>query len=879
MKITHLRTNHIVNPIGYMVDMPTVSYVVEESTGNKQCCARIEVATDSAFNGVVYDTGKCDYICPLGHDIKIDLGPYTRYYWRVTVWADNGDTGTSDVAYFETGKLGESWTAQWIAAPFDKAVHPLIVKDFAVPTGLVSARAYICGLGVYELEINGKKVGSDYLEPFYNDYNNWIQYITYDVTDCLINGDNRIGLALGNGWYKGRFGFMAGMGELYGDQMKCIAEIRLTLSDGSVQVIHTDTSWLCKAGPVQESSIYDGEVYDANQATCGWSKFGTNDGFVNAVIADAPAGALTARLSPPNTIIEKIKPVELIHTPIGETVIDFGQIMTGWVEFDVDLPKGSVVKLQYGEIMQKDVFYNDNLRSAKQAYTYTSDGKKAHVRPYFTFYGFRFVKVEGIDKINLDDFIGCVIHSDIGFTGCIETSNEKVNKLFKNTIWGQRGNFLDVPTDCPQRDERMGWTGDAQIFASTASYHMYTPAFYRKYMYDMLLEQREREGSVPHVVPDVLTAITNKQPELKRGPFGKADGSCAWADAATVIPWTVYMFYGDTALLAEQYESMKLWVDYIKMIDETECGGKRLWTHGFHFADWLALDNPVQGQMGGVMGGTDVYYIASCYYYYSATLTAKAAVVLGNAADAAHYTQLADEVKAAIQKEYFTATGRLAANTQTGYVLALFLGLVPEVFQERAIEALKNKFKENRDHLDTGFVGTGYLCNTLSQIGMTDLAYTLLLHEDYPSWLYEVNMGATTIWERWNSVNPDGLLSDTGMNSLNHYSYGAIADWMYRYMCGINAEKPGFKSAILAPIPDARFDYAKARYDSATGTYQCGWKRDGDKIIYTVTVPFDATATFKLPAPAAATINGNACESLATCGCVTLTKGTYEIIA
>lgn len=875
MRVGHLRTNHLTDPLGFWMGKPEVSWVVEESSGKKQAAARIEVSLEENFENLVYDSGKREEISSLGFTLDLECAPRTRYYWRVTVWADNGDTGTSSPAWFETGKMEEKWEAKWIQAPFDKEVHPLFQKNFHIPGKIKEARAYVTGLGLYEIYFNGQKAGEEYLAPFYNDYNLWIQYQTYDITALLSEGDNAVGAMLGNGWYKGRFGFVEGMKELYGDRMQLLAEIRITLEDGTEMVVGTDEGWSCHPSPVLESSIYDGEVYDARKETAGFATTACDlSDFVMVLPADVPKGRLMERQSPPLTKQEKLVPV-LIHTPAGEQVLDFGQVMTGWMEFDCDLPEGREILLQCGELLQYDNFYNENLRTAKEELRFISNGKKAHVRPHFTFYGFRYIKVTGLDEVCPEDFAGYVIHSDLERIGKVETSNEKVNKLFCNALWGQKGNFVDVPTDCPQRDERMGWTGDAQAFAATACFNMYTPAFYSKYLYDMLLEQREQEGSVPHVVPDILGQIRT----IMGKPEEMQNGSCAWGDAATVIPWTLYLFYGDKSLLESQYENMKRWTDFIKEQDETKCGGRRLWTCGFHFADWLALDNLDRESS---FGGTDCYYVASAYYYYSATMTAKAARVLGYGEDALYYEQLAGEIKEAIRKEYFTENGRIAVDTQTAMVVALYMGFVPEEHRERLTADLKKKLEDNKLHLNTGFVGTCYLCPTLSANGLKEYAYTLLLNEDFPSWLYEVNMGATTVWERWNSVLPNGLVSDTGMNSMNHYAYGAIVEWMYRYMAGINPveEAPGFKKAVLRPQTDRRFEWVDGVYESAAGTYRCGWKQEGDSVICQVEVPFDAEAEF-IPEAGLKEyrVNGIEPDAWAKDGKILLTSGKYEITA
>ena len=833
MKIRNLRTNHLENPLGYRMEKPLLTWTAEDSTGACQRAARVQIAMDESFAGCVYDSGLRGDISSLGFVPEIELAPRTRYWWRVEVVADDGDRALSEPAWFETGKRGEAWSAKWIRAPFDADVHPILERGFELPGKPVRARIYAVGLGVYELSLNGAAVGDEVLAPFYNDYNLWVQVQTYDVTELLQAGSNRLGAWLGNGWYRGRFGFGEKTECIYGDHMQLLLELRAEMPDGREIVVGSDEDWRCRRSPVVESNIYDGEVYDARLEGLTES--------VPAVEAQPPVGPLSDRLSPPLRRCGRVPAKELVHTPAGELVLDFGQEMTGWVEFDCDLPEGASVTLEFGELLQRGNFYRANLRTAKARFTYISGGKPAHVRPHFTFYGFRYARVTGMADVRPENFVGQVIHSDLAVTGKIETSNPKVNQLFHNAFWGQIGNFLDVPTDCPQRDERMGWTGDAHVFAPTASFNMYTPAFYEKYLYDMRLEQRELGGAVPHVVPDVIDQIER----VKRGnPNPTSYGSCGWGDAAIGIPWTMYEFYGDREMLARQYENMKMWTDWIREQDEAHCGGRRLWTCGFHYADWLALDNPVQDSS---FGGTDPYYIASAYYYSAARTTSRAAKVLGRDEEAAEYAKLAEEVREAFRKEFFTPTGRVAERTQTAMVMALCMDLVPEEHRQRVRDDLRRKIADRDDHLDTGFLGTYYLCRTLTDNGMGDVAYTLLLNEDYPSWLYEVNMGATTVWERWNSVLPSGLVSDTeGMNSMNHYAYGSVVEWMYRCMCGLNPVEraPGFKRARIAPSVDGRFDWVKASYDSAAGLYECGWRREDGRVVYDVRVPFDCEAEF-----------------------------------
>lgn len=842
MKISKLRTNHIENPIGYELGQPTVSWIVSEAKGKKSVGARIEVSADKEFQNVLYDSGKIADADSLGFTLPIKTEEGVRYYWRVQVWDDAGEEAVSETAFFETACSMKE--GKWIQAPFSQDIHPLFRKSCSLSEKPEKVRLYVTGLGLYEAYINGKKVGEEYLTPFYNDYNLWVQYQTYDVTEMLCEGENVLGMMLGNGWYKGRFGFERPNGDLYGDSFALLAELHLEYKDGRKEVIKTDESWLCAPSPVQESSIYDGEIYDSRKEIEDWALVGADESsFVPAKVMEDFSKPLSPRFSLPLKVMKKQKPIRLLQTPAGEQVLDFGQVMSGWVEFICNEKEGQEVFLQFGEILQDDNFYNENLRSAKQEYHYISNGKKCLVRPYFTFYGFRYVKVTGMMKISLDDFTGCVIYSEMETTGEVQTSDPKVNQLFKNAFWGQIGNFLDVPTDCPQRDERMGWTGDAQIFCATANFNTYTPAFYRKYMHDLNLEQETLGGSVPHVVPDIVGQIRSKVKE-KKEYWMTSHGSCAWGDAAVVIPWNLYKSFGDKKLLEEQYQGMKQWVDYIRKEDVEKCGGRYLWAVGFHFADWLALDNYRETNFGA----TDNYYVASAYYYDCARTVSKAAHVLGKTEDEVYYAELAEKICGAIQREYFTPSGRCAVDTQTAMVLALYMDFVPNEYRERLIRDLHKKLEEENMHLTTGFVGTAFLCNALTESGLAKDAYTLLLNEDYPSWLYEVNMGATTVWERWNSVLPDGHLSGTGMNSMNHYAYGAIVEWMYRYMCGVNPREdaPGYKKFVVKPYVDSRFEYAQMTYDSASGKIESGWKKTETGYEFHVVVPFDTEAEFIL---------------------------------
>ncbi|MCH5352537.1 MAG: family 78 glycoside hydrolase catalytic domain [Acutalibacter sp.] len=895
MKITQLRTNHVKRPFGMALERPIFSWVAEETAAKKQTAAQI-VVKDCAGT-VVFDSGKREDISSLGFEAPMELKPRTRYSWEVTVWADNGDCASAS-DWFETAKETEPWQAKWIAADFqDKEQHPLLKKDFAISGEIVCARAYACGVGIYELEINGQKAGDEYLLPGYHCYDANLEYQTFDVTDLLTSGENTVGLALGPGWYKGDIVFDR-YHDLYGDTMQAICELHILKKDGSEQVVISDESWKSYPSPVLFSNIYDGEHYDARRLVAGWSSPRCEQEGFGVVVRDEKT-PLVARSSPKIVKKQEFAPVEIIRTPKNELVLDFGQNMTGWVEFVCHEPSGAEVKLTYSEVMQNDCFYRDNLRSAKAEYIYLSDGTTRRVRPHFTFYGFRFVLVEGVEDVRPEDFSACHIRSDIDPIGHIETDNPLINRLFLNGLWGQYDNFLDVPTDCPQRDERLGWTGDAAIISATACKNIYMPAFFHHFIQNVGIEQGYHGGSVPFFVPapkpvtasgelgiDVdpadfmgiapddqaaLNAALNKYPPLKEAmdklpeeerpaylekiigenmSFIKNNdkGTAIWSDVATMMPWAVYENYGDVNLLRREYPVMKTWVERIRRDDKLD-GDRGLWLRGTQLGDWLALDRE-DGDTQNPFGATSLPYTATAFYWYSTSLTAKAAKALGLTEDQKEYEALCEKIKAAFLEEYFEADGTLKIPaTQTACVLSLFFELYPEGKRDAVVRTLRELLKKNNMHLNTGFCGTPFLCRALSDNGANEDAYTLFLNTDYPSWLYEVKMGATTVWERWNSILPDGSISGTGMNSLNHYAYGSIADWMYRNLCGLNPceDAPGYKKAVIRPQPDPRVRFAKMHLDSAAGRYEIHWRYDGDELHVDVTVPFDCEAELQLP--------------------------------
>ncbi len=824
MKIVHLRVNHLKNPMGYDFPYLVLSWKIIEARAGFSDQVQVIISETSDMSKTVYDSGIMNNFrqCQINADIK--LKPRTRYFWKVSVRNQDGESAESKISWFETAKREEAWEAHFIGTEEDRQKMPVLYRDFQVESSLKRARLYIFGAGLYEVEINGRKAGDEYLLPGYHSYDLRMEYQTFDITEFLRKGNNRISILLGEGWYKGRFGFDDVYFNLYGEQKKCIAEIYLEDMSGKTEKICTDENWKACTSCVGENGIYDGEHQDAGRKA---------EELVVKVLKDDTA-LLTERTNPPVRKVQEIFPVSEVNHKDGYLLLDFGESITGWVEFHGGLEEGQKIRLQYGEVLQKENFYRENLRTAKAEFVYIADGKEKTVRPHFTYYGFRYVKVEGLKDSQRLSFRAYRLMSDIEETGKIKTSNEKVNQLFSNTIRSQKCNFLDIPTDCPQRDERMGWTGDVNIFANSACFHMDSSAFFRHYAKSLYEEQKLLKGAVPFFAPRPKVPVRENT-----NPFYLDSGACIWGDVAAGLPWTLYQYYGDRALLKEQYPMMKMWVEYIRgRAKENEIPD--LWQNDRHLGDWLALDN---GNIHNPIGMTDSGFLASACYYQSVQTVARAGRVLA-LEEEKEYRELADRIKAAFFKYYFTEEGRLnTVVTQTACAFLLYIGLYPKDSRAYLAEELKRLIIENGGHLNTGFMGTPVLCPALSENGFNTLAYDLLLNEDYPGWLYEVNLGATTVWERWNSLDENGVISGTGMNSLNHYAYGSIADWMYRYMCGFKPTMGEDVKMVIKPMPDKRFSFVKGSFESIFGTYLSEWTYEEKKgFRYRIEIPFNANA-------------------------------------
>lgn len=846
MKVIGLKVNGLVNPVGFAYERIFCSWKVTDTSAKKSVNVKLEVSECPGFCSILAAVEGAD-LNPVETEIKLQLAPRTTYYWRVTVTGDNGESATSDPAVFETGKMDEPWQAKWIAPRAEDTFHPVFTKEFASDKKVKRARIYVCGLGLYEAYLNGTKIGNEHLAPFLNDYIEAYQYETYDITDLLAS-DNKLSIMLGKGWYMGLFGLDL-KEKNFGDRMMAIAELHVEYEDGSEEVIATDESWKYCGSDVEESGIYFGEIYNHKL----WD--GRDNACKQAEPAKAP-GKLVERYSMPVVVKEELAVQEIIHTPAGETVLDFGQNHSGFMQFEADFEAGTTVTFECAEILQEGNFYHDNYRDAESKFVYVSDGRKETVRPHFTFFGYRYLKVTGWPgEITGADVVSKVIYSDLERTGYIETSSEKINRLYLNCIWGQKSNFIDLPTDCPQRSERLGWTGDAQVFAPTASYNMDTRAFYHKFFKDLRSEQLRAGGAIANYIPSM----------------GAGGASSVWGDVGTFVPTEMYRTFGALESIREHYPMMRDWCEYMYRVDE-EKGGRRLFLNGFQFGDWLALDGITEQSF---KGSTDDDYLGTVYYYQSTKITGEMAERLGYAEDAQKYKKRAGEIREAIFTEYFTPSGRLAMDTQASYIIALKFGLYLD--KEKLIGQFKDRLKKDCYQIRCGFVGAPLLCVTLCECGMADLAYHFLFQEGFPSWLYCVNLGATTIWERWNSLLADGTCSGTGMNSFNHYSYGSVVEFFYAYIAGIRAAEPGYRRAVIAPEPSMKFRYFNCSYDSVSGRYVSNWKiaEDGTFTMH-VEIPFGCEADVRLPRCDGKAVAGAEGLAVGEDGCVTLAAGAYE---
>ncbi|VBB07186.1 bacterial alpha-l-rhamnosidase [Lucifera butyrica] len=842
-KVIQVKMNYMDEAAG-VVKMPVLSWQLSSDKRNiSQKAYKLQLAEDETFFSVLYDSGVVDSGESLQADIEnFVLQTAARYFVRVKV-QDNENSWSewSLPVSFVSGLVDNNWRGIFISAETeadaDQSKGTYLRKDIYIGKKVKEAYAYTTALGLYHFFINGQKVGADQMTPGWTSYQERLLYQTYDVTRLLQEGANTLGTHLGAGWYKGLMGFNH-IRNIYGKVTAFLAQVHVKYEDGTEDIFVTDESWQGSDSPVIFSEIYDGEIYDATLEQDGWSCAGFDCSLWHGVnIVEYEKVLLQPQYASRPGVNDRIPAKRIFTTPKGETVVDFGQNMTGWIEFSVDGKRGDKVQLKCFEVLDSNGnAYFANLRAAKETVIYIckGDGKEVF-HPSFTFQGFQFAQiVEYPGAPQLENFIAYTVHSVMESTGSFECSNQDITQLQHNILWGLKGNFLDVPTDCPQRDERLGWTGDAQIFCRTACFLKNTYAFYEKWLKDVAADQTE-EGGVPHVVPDLLTGDFKGDWLLRQGTHSAA----AWADAAVVVPWTVYLTYGDKNIIRQQYVSMKKWVDF--MHSHAENG---IWKFKLQFGDWVALD----AEEGSYFGATPNELVCSAYYAYSTLLFAKMAKAIGKDGDYEVYLARYNGIKRDYQQNFFDNEGNLKAQTQTAHVVSLYFDLVREKYKAKIAANLVKLIQKENGHLVTGFVGTPYICHALSQNGYVKEAYDLLLKDDFPSWLYQVKRGATTIWEHWDGLKPDGTMWSADMNSFNHYAYGAIGEWLYRAAAGIEIDEnaPGYKHILLKPLFGGGLSYVKAAYQSVYGEVGIHWQLNGKKGSIKINVPVNTTATLYL---------------------------------
>ncbi len=757
--------------------------------------------------------------------------------WKVRVWDRDGqESPWSAPGLWQMGLLQASdWRGRWIGAdtPRDPTAEGLVLpppaclrRTFSVAEAPVRATAFVTARGVYELTLNGARVGDAVLTPGWTDYTKRIAYQTYDVTGMLTEGENALGATLGDGWYSGYVGFDKQRGH-YGDRPELLLQMDIEYADGRRESLVSDGTWQVATGPIVYSDMLMGEKFDARIAPTDWQR---------VRVSECPTGqvALVAQHDPPVRVTQDLAPQAVTESTPGVFLFDMGQNMVGWARLTVEAPAGTEVRLRFAEMLQPDgTLYVTNLRGARQTDTYICAGGGVEMwEPHFTFHGFRYVEMTGWPGTPpLDALTGRVVHSDTPPAGDFECSDAMVNQLQRNIVWGQRGNFLSIPTDCPQRDERLGWMGDAQIFVRTATGNMDVAAFFEKWMQDVE-DAQSAEGSFPDIAPHPMGMS-----------FVQNAGAPAWGDAGVIVPWTIFQVYADTEILRRCYPAMTRWMASLESANPDG-----LWEHqrGNDYGDWLSIaaDTP-----------KDV--LATAYFAYDASLIARIAGVLGHDKDAERYGRLFDKIRQAFQAQFVSEDGRIHGDTQTCYVLALRFGLLPEALRPLAAKHLVDDIAAKGGHLSTGFVGVGYLCPVLTEAGYNDVAYRLLLNDTFPSWGYSIRQGATTIWERWDGWTHERGFQDPGMNSFNHYSLGSVGEWLYRYVAGIDTDtaRPGYAHILIHPHPGPGLTHARAEYQSVRGRIVSGWAaRDDGGLTLDVTLPANTTATVFLPAPPHATV-------------------------
>ncbi len=899
--ITALRCEYLINPVGIDSNKPRFSWeIVSGRRGTMQKAWQVLVAgtEEGIFNekdmdinkdidinrDIIWDSGKV--LSSSSVHVAYD-GPELisrqRYCWKVRIWDETDTvTGWSDIAYWEMGLLDEGdWQAKWIEpcqepatlevaqnlfqklapAPSDfvrdyTQLRPcqFLRRPFKSAGGIKRARIYATAHGIYRLELNGCRVGCQELAPGVSAYDKYLQYQTYDVTNLINNGANTIGAVLADGWYSGRIG-LPGDSCQYGNKLALLMQLEIEYHDGSRQVVVTDENFKSSTGPLVFSDLFIGERYDARLEKSGWSTAGY-EGMEWRQVDTVCYGYsnLAAQYGEPVKAVEEIKPLSIITTPRGETVVDLGQNIAGRIRMRVKGAAGTEVILEYSEVLDSEGNFLINIlgRNKDQRDFYVLKGGEEEVyEPWFTFHGFRYIRVTGYPgEMGIDDFSGVVLASDLEITGSFECSDERINQLQKNILWSQKGNMVSIPTDCPQR-ERAGFTGDAQVFIPTACFNMDVNAFFTRWLRNLVLEQRD-DGQVPTTVPYWKSYIETFF------PLQGSHTSAGWGDACIIVPWALYNSYGDVRVLKENYDAMAKWIAYIKkeaeegvpenmegeMTPERRERHRYLWNTGFHFGDWFMPSLTSKSVSPFEIANITKELITCCFYAYSTELMAKVAQVLGKTEDEKLYTELNEKIRNAFAEEYLNEDGSFKPHFQGIYVLALKMKMIPDKMRERVACQLARLIEQNGFRLDTGFVSVPYLMDVLCDNGRKDIAYKLLYQTECPSWLYEVDKGATTIWETWDAIKPDGKV---GMQSFNHYAFGCVGDWLYRFVAGVDKDQPGYKHIIIKPEPDGKLTHAKAVYNSVYGEIVSEWKIDQEIMNLHVKIPPNTSATIWLP--------------------------------
>ena len=725
-------------------------------------------------------------------------------------------------------------------APIEIPPCPQMRKEFQVAGEVVRATAYVTALGLYELHLNGCRADEALFAPGWTDYAKRLPYQELDLTGLIQQGSNAIGVVLGHGWYSGYLGWQVHKRGIYGQDPRLLLQIEIDYADGRVERVCSDASWRAAHGPVIGADFYMGEQYDARREMPGWDQAGFDDGAWQPVAVCRPkVGALVATCGVPVRRMQEITPVAMTSPEPGRFIFDLGQNIVGWTRIRVKGEAGAKVTLRFVEMLQPDgSLYLENLRSARSIDEYWLRGGEAETwEPRFTFHGFRHVEVQGeIEPPALSDIVGVVVYSDTPLTGRFECSNPDINQLQQNIQWGQRGNFLEVPTDCPQRDERLGWMGDAQVFARTACFNMDTAAFFTKWMWDVV-DAQSPEGAFSNVSPRAVSM---------------GDSAAAWADAGVIVPWTIYQCYGDVRMLEAHYEAMCRWIDSLDALNPNH-----LWLNrrGDDFGDWLSIESQTPKEV-----------IATAYFAHGTRLLSEIAGILGRAEDEGRYARLAEAIRAAFVEAYVDEEGLLLGDTQTGYLLALEFGLVEGALRTRATEHLTARIEERGHRLSTGFVGCPLALFGLSNNDRLDLAYRLLQHDVFPSWLYPIRHGATTIWERWDGWTHDKGFQNPGMNSFNHYAYGAVGDWLYRVVAGIDCLEPGYREVLIRPRPGGGMTHATGEYRSMQGLIRSAWRIENDRFILEVTLPPNTRGRVYIPSGDTGTIEESGAPATGAAG-------------